>query len=210
VSDNITLQHIPLQLRSLWNGGHGPRYVGELLRNNKQLFISVCAVSISVVNDHLFANYLTSTRLCIAKNDVWRLQSGRNLWTFCWKASLVPSRKELSWERKVTRFPTLKFVSEYMVSHRKELVLGVVSANRVYRESELRERTVTYRSIWEISVTVSRLILLISFISPENILPGRNFNICNNVRVFLLFIIFKGFAAYFNGTTTRKNVPTTF
>lgn len=77
-----------------------------------------------------------------------------------------------------------------MVSHRKGLILGVVSANRLCGDSELREGRATCRTIWEISVTVSMLILLISSFSTENILPGRNFNICNNVGVFFYYSLF--------------------
>jgi hypothetical protein len=104
---------------------------------------------------------------------------------------------------EVACFPNVKIVSEHTVSHRKGLIFRVVSSNRVCRESGLRERLVTYRTMWEISVAVSVLILPTSSFSKENILPGRNFYIRGNVTFFLLFVIFKAFA-YFNGAKKRK------
>jgi hypothetical protein len=59
------------------------------------------------------------------------------------------------------------------------------------RDNELQERTVTYRTIRKISVTVSMLILFISSFSPEIFLPGRNFNICNNIRDFYYLLFLK-------------------
>ena len=160
-------------------------------------------VSISFVNDCLFANYLTNTRLCIVKNVVWRLQSGRNLWTFCWNASLVASIKEIYPENGGRVLPKCQncIRTHGVTSQRTHLQSCQLESGM---QGEWVARTISNISDYVGDQRCSVRANSTHFLFFERKYSARpKFLYTWQCHVFLLFVIFKAFA-YFNGAKKRK------